>query len=54
MIMKGLKVSDNIYKLTGSTVVGGAAATIVIDTDDTILWHMLLGHMGERRMLRAT
>lgn len=51
VIMKASKVGGNIYRLIGSTVVGGAAATTAEDTDDTLLWHMRLGHMGERGML---
>lgn len=51
VIMKGTKIGGNIYRLVGNTVVGGAAATTVEDADDTLLWHMRLGHMGERGML---
>lgn len=51
VIMKGSKVNGNIYRMIGSTVVGGVAATTADDIDDTTLWHMRLGHMGERRML---
>jgi hypothetical protein len=52
VIMKGTKIAGNIYRLIGTSVVGGvAAATTTDDTDDTMLWHMRLGHMGERGML---
>ncbi|KAL9270861.1 Retrovirus-related Pol polyprotein from transposon TNT 1-94-like protein [Drosera capensis] len=51
VVMKGSKVAGNIYRLIGSTVVGGAAVTTTEDADDTMLWHMRLGHMGERGML---
>ncbi len=50
VVMKGQKVSGNIYRLLGSTVVGGVAA-VESDYDSTVLWHMRLGHMGERGML---
>ena len=50
--MKGQKVG-NLYKLIGDTVVGGVAISTPAEssTDDTRLWHMRLGHMGERGML---
>ena len=51
IIMKGNKI-DNLYKLLGDTVTGGAAiSTLVEPNDDNIvLWHMQLGHLGERSM----
>jgi hypothetical protein len=51
LAMKGEKIG-NLYKLLGNTVTGGAAASISAepDNDDTILWHMRLGHLGERSM----
>jgi len=52
VLMKGQKVG-NLYKLIGDTVVGGVAISTPAEssTDDTRLWHMRLGHMGERGML---
>jgi hypothetical protein len=50
IVMKGQKSSKNIYKLLGSTVVGGIAS-VESDSDCTVLWHMRLGHMSERGML---
>lgn len=49
--MKGKKIG-NLYKLLGNTVTGGAAASTSAepDSDDTVLWHMRLGHLGERSM----
>ena len=46
-VMKGQKLVGNIYKLLGTTVVGGVA-TAKSELDNTVLWHMQLGHMGER------
>ena len=52
--MKGVRRS-NLYFLQGSIVVGGAAT--VSDgsketiTDTTKLWHMRLGHAGERALI---
>ncbi|KAL4292152.1 hypothetical protein GQ457_14G024210 [Hibiscus cannabinus] len=42
--------SGNIYKLLGSTVVGGANSVESCD-DDTKLWHMRLGHLSESGMV---
>ena len=48
MVMKGQKVST-LYRLIGNTVVVRVAVTTLIEssTDDTKLWHMRLGHIGE-------
>ncbi|RVX11676.1 Retrovirus-related Pol polyprotein from transposon TNT 1-94 [Vitis vinifera] len=43
-VMKGQKLVGNIYKLLGTTIVGGVA-TAKSESDSTILWHMRLGHM---------
>ena len=51
MVIKGQKSSKNIYKLLGSTVVGGIAS-IESNSDCTILWHMWLGHISKRGMLK--
>ena len=52
VVMKG-QLAGNLYRLIGSTVIGGASVTTdaVFDTDDTYLWHMRLGHMGERGLM---
>ena len=52
MVMKGQKIST-LYRLIGNTVVGRVAVTTPVEssTDDTKLWHMRLGHIGERGML---
>ena len=44
-------MARNIYKLIGTTIVGGAA-TVEHELDSTTLWHMRLGHMGERGMMK--
>ena len=49
-VMKGQKTAENIYRLLGTTVVGGVAF-VESETDNTILWHMRLGHMSERGMV---
>ena len=49
-MMKWQKVAGNIYKLLGFTVVGGIAI-VKSELDNTVLWHMWLGHMGERVMM---
>jgi hypothetical protein len=51
VMMKGEKNSNNIYKQLGNTVVGGAAY-VESESDNTVLWHKRLGHMGERGMLK--
>jgi hypothetical protein len=49
VIMKGKKIG-NLYKLLGDTVIGGAAMSTLAEpnNDNTVLWHMQLGHLGER------
>ena len=49
-VMKGHITSSNIYRLIGSTVVGGVAA-VISELDCTTLWHMCLGHIGEMGMI---
>ncbi|KAL0373808.1 UNVERIFIED_CONTAM: Retrovirus-related Pol polyprotein from transposon TNT 1-94 [Sesamum radiatum] len=48
-VMKGKITAGNIYKLLGSTVVGGVHYVDSCD-DNTKLWHMRLGHLSERGM----
>jgi len=48
-VMKGKITTRNIYKLLGSTVVGGVHS-IESHDDNTKLWHMRLGHLSERGM----
>jgi len=44
-VMKGKITIGNIYKLLGSTVVGGIHSVESHD-DNTKLWHMRLGHLN--------
>uniref|UniRef100_A0A2N9J203 Integrase catalytic domain-containing protein n=1 Tax=Fagus sylvatica TaxID=28930 RepID=A0A2N9J203_FAGSY len=48
VVMTGQKISSNVYKLLGNTILGGVAAVAESEDDDTLLWHMRLGHMSER------
>jgi len=52
VVMRGEKLSNNLYKLMGDTISGGAAIfTPEISEDDSAhLWHLRLGHMSERAM----
>ncbi|KAM1225757.1 hypothetical protein ACFX13_045186 [Malus domestica] len=50
VVMKSTR-RNNLYFLQGSTVIGGVAVTEAADadsTDTTRLWHMRLGHAGEK------
>jgi len=49
VVMKGVK-SNNIYYLKGNTVTGQVATSISSDDDCTRLWHMRLGHTGEKSL----
>ncbi|BBN69538.1 hypothetical protein Prudu_1005S000200 [Prunus dulcis] len=49
VVMKGTR-RNNLYFLQGSTVIGGAAVTEAADADSTRLWHMRLGHAGEKAL----
>jgi transposase InsO family protein len=50
VVMTGQKISSNVYKLLGNTILGGVAAVAGSEDDDALLWHMWLGHMSERGM----
>jgi hypothetical protein len=50
VVMTDQKISSNAYKLLGNTILGGVAAVAESEDDDTLLWHMRLGHMSERGM----
>ena len=43
----------NLYILVGNIVIGGVALSTAIESskDDTKLWHVRLGHIGEHGML---
>ena len=46
IVMRGQKIIGNIYKLLDSTILGRVAVS-ESEEDDTLLWHMRLGHMSE-------
>uniref|UniRef100_A0A2N9I2Y6 CCHC-type domain-containing protein n=1 Tax=Fagus sylvatica TaxID=28930 RepID=A0A2N9I2Y6_FAGSY len=54
VVMTGQKISSNVYKLLGNTILGGVAAVAESEDDDTLLWHMRLGHMSEREVENQT
>uniref|UniRef100_A0A2N9IUP8 CCHC-type domain-containing protein n=1 Tax=Fagus sylvatica TaxID=28930 RepID=A0A2N9IUP8_FAGSY len=54
VVMTGQKISCNVYKLLGNTILGGVAAVAESEDDDTLLWHMRLGHMSEREVENQT
>ena len=52
MVMQGVKLSNNLYKLMGDTISGGAVVSTfqTSETDLAQLWHHRLGHMSEKGM----
>ena len=50
IVMKEKKLAGNIYKLMGTTIVGGAT-TVEPDLNSTTLWHIWLGHMSKYEMM---
>jgi len=52
VVMRGEKLPNNLYKLKGDTISGGAAISTPksLDEDSAQLWHLRLGHMSERAM----
>ncbi|KAE8680998.1 hypothetical protein F3Y22_tig00111356pilonHSYRG00195 [Hibiscus syriacus] len=48
-VMKGKMTAGNIYRLLGSTIVGGVHSVESCD-DTTKLWHTRLAHLSERGM----
>ncbi|KAL4271878.1 hypothetical protein GQ457_13G029750 [Hibiscus cannabinus] len=50
VLMKGIR-KNNLYYYQGSTVIGAVAAASEGDNlDSTLLWHMRLGHAGEKSL----
>ena len=47
--MKGAK-NRNLHYLKGNTVIDVMAASIDLDEDATKMWHMRVGHAGEKSM----
>uniref|UniRef100_A0A2N9ID98 CCHC-type domain-containing protein n=1 Tax=Fagus sylvatica TaxID=28930 RepID=A0A2N9ID98_FAGSY len=54
IVMTGQKISSNVYKLLGNTILGGVAAVVESEDDDTLLWHMRLRHISEREVENQT
>ena len=50
VVMTSQKISSNVCKLLGNTILSGIAAVVESEIDDTLLWHMRLGHMSDRGM----
>ncbi|KAE8656194.1 Early-responsive to dehydration stress protein (ERD4) isoform 1 [Hibiscus syriacus] len=53
VIMKGIWKRNNVYYFLGSTIVGTAAVAASTDEQEseaTRLWHMRLGHVGEKSL----
>ena len=50
VVMTGQKISSNVYKLLGNSILGGVAVVAKSKDDDTLLLHMRPGHMSERGM----
>ena len=51
VVMRGTKLQNNLYKLKGNTVTGGATISTGAEVDELVLWHMRLGHMSEKGMM---
>ncbi|CAL8167989.1 unnamed protein product [Prunus armeniaca] len=52
VVMKGIRL-NNLYFLSGSTIIGRSVvtkATYADITDTTRLWHMRIGHAGEKAL----
>jgi len=49
VILKGV-CRDNLYYLKGSTVTVQVATSTDSDNDSTRLWHIRLGHTGEKSL----
>ena len=49
VVLKAVR-QNNLYYLNGSTVTGQVAASTDSDEDSTRLWHMRLGHAGEKSL----
>ena len=50
VVMTSQKINNNVYKLIGNTILGGVVTVAKSEDDDTLLWHMQLGHMSEHGM----
>ncbi|KAE8711864.1 hypothetical protein F3Y22_tig00110271pilonHSYRG00204 [Hibiscus syriacus] len=50
VVMKGEKISKNLYMLKGETLLEEEASVASYSSDSTMLWHQKLGHMSEQGM----
>ena len=48
VVMTGQKISSNVYKLLGNTILGGVDAVAESEDNDTLSWHMQVGYMSKR------
>ena len=53
MVLKGV-CRNNLYYVMGSTVTRRVATSISSDGDCTQVWHMRLGHIGEKSLQAPT
>ena len=53
VVMKGVR-HNNLYYLMGSMVIGRVVTSISSDGDCTQVWHMRLGHTGEKTLQAPT
>ena len=53
VVMKGVRW-NNLYYLKVSIVIGQVTASENVDDDSTRLWHMKLGHTGEKFLQALT
>ena len=53
VVLKGVR-QNNFYYLKGSTIKGQVATSTDTDDDSTRLWHMRLGHTGEKSLQALT
>ena len=49
VVLKAVR-QNNLYYLKGSTITGQVATSTDSDEDSTRLWHMRLGHTGEKSL----
>ncbi|KAE8707674.1 hypothetical protein F3Y22_tig00110377pilonHSYRG00029 [Hibiscus syriacus] len=50
VVLKGKKISANLYILKGETLVEAEASLASCSSDSAMLWHQKLGHMSEQGM----
>ena len=49
IVMRGVR-AGNLYLLKGTTVIGESASVTSVDSDSSRLWHLRMGHIGERNI----